>query len=169
MNKKGFTLIELLVVVLIIGILAAIALPQYMKAVEKSRATEAISVLGNLANAEKIYQMAQNTYTDDLTVLDITMPGVSNVCTKTFATNNFTFTVNTASGNSFVATAQRNGKSGADAYGLGVVINSNGDVTRYCYPGATAVTSVPSTLDTSTQGGVMCKSIANGNTAGVIK
>ena len=56
-NKKGFTLLELLVVVLIIGILSAVALPQYQKAVEKSRATEAITLLGSLANAEEIYKI----------------------------------------------------------------------------------------------------------------
>ncbi len=53
--KQGFTLIELLVVVLTIGILAAGALPQYQKAVEKARAAEAITVLNTLQKGVDIY------------------------------------------------------------------------------------------------------------------
>ena len=56
-NKKGFTLIELLVVVLIIGILAAIALPQYQKAVVKSRFAEALANLKTIASAHEVCYM----------------------------------------------------------------------------------------------------------------
>ncbi len=74
MNKKGFTLLELLVVVLIIGILAGIALPQYKKALLKSRATEAINTLKAIQDAQQRYFLSNGAYvhhTTDLTPLDI--------------------------------------------------------------------------------------------------
>ena len=72
--KKAFTLIELLVVVLIIGILAAIALPQYQKAVEKSKAATVLSLLKSVAQAEEVFYLANGYYTNDLTELDIAIP-----------------------------------------------------------------------------------------------
>ena len=61
MNKKAFTLIELLVVVLIIGILAAIALPKYELAVEKSRLAEALTMASSLQKAIDVYVL-ENGY-----------------------------------------------------------------------------------------------------------
>ena len=71
----GFTLIELLVVVLIIGILAAIALPQYEKAVVKSRYVQIQVSTNALYNALNLYYMANGTYPPDLSSLDIELPG----------------------------------------------------------------------------------------------
>lgn len=69
--KKGFTLIELLVVVLIIGILSSVALPQYTKAVWKSRAAELRSVTRSLATAQESFFMANGTYPKSFDELDI--------------------------------------------------------------------------------------------------
>lgn len=74
-KTAGFTLIELLVVVLIIGILSAVALPQYQKAVDKARATEALTGLKSLADASNVYYLANGNYTGlTLDTLDVQMP-----------------------------------------------------------------------------------------------
>ena len=71
----GFTLIELLVVVLIIGILASAALPQYEKAVMKSRYSTLMALTDSIANAEEAYYLANGEYTSDFEALALEPSG----------------------------------------------------------------------------------------------
>lgn len=91
--SQGFTLIELLVVVLIIGILATVAVPQYQKAVEKARWAEIYQAERTIAKAQEAYYLANGQYTTDVSALDITFPGKK-------ATDN-SFWTNSYSGNFF--------------------------------------------------------------------
>ena len=73
----GFTLIELLVVVLIIGILAAMAMPQYFKAVERSRMAEAVTLMDSIVKAQRRKFMQTNRYALTFEGLDVSPKGAS--------------------------------------------------------------------------------------------
>ena len=92
--KKGFTLIELLVVVLIMGILASVALPQYFKSVEKSRAAEAIDALSAIVSAQERYFMKKGTYVGSLSNLYLLDVGISNLSYFTVSVINASVSIN---------------------------------------------------------------------------
>jgi len=72
-KRQGFTLVELAVVVVIIGVLAAFAVPRFLSSVERSKAAEAFNYLSAVQAAQERYHARQGTYADDVTKLDIKM------------------------------------------------------------------------------------------------
>ena len=121
MNNKGFTLIELLVVVLIIGILAAMALPQYFKAVERSRMAEAVGLLGSIAQSQQRKYLQINKYATKFSGLDAAPKGAGSSGTY--------YTKGDASGNGFTITLS------GDAVGTGKAVaqRSAGGTLQYKY------------------------------------
>ncbi len=151
-NKQAFTLIELLVVVLIIGILAAVAVPQYQKAVLKSRFIQTMTLADAIYRAEKVYFLANGTYTQDLAALDIEIPGIYD--TKWAEGNGYNCDVNVGSYNEVYC---RMGKLGTPEEHVGIhYVLENGK--KYCW--------MDSGLPKSDQWYQLCKSLTGkeGNT-----
>jgi len=73
-GRGGFTLVELAVVIIIIGVLAAFAVPRFLDSVERSKAAEAFNYHSAVRAAQERYQVRQGTYADDISKLDIQMP-----------------------------------------------------------------------------------------------
>ncbi|MDO8602955.1 MAG: prepilin-type N-terminal cleavage/methylation domain-containing protein [Candidatus Omnitrophota bacterium] len=125
MHKKGFTLLEVLIVVIIIGILAAIALPQYTATIEKSRSAEAASNIGALRTAVDRYWY-QNNASDptntDLDKLDIDNP--NNVIGKLY-TYSISSNTSTASTRTYTILATRTSSGGTTYTVQWVQTNNN--------------------------------------------
>ena len=71
LNKKAFTLVEILVVIIIVGILAALALPGYNRTKELTLDREAKSILALIQGAEKIYRMETGDYYTSAVIADV--------------------------------------------------------------------------------------------------
>lgn len=70
-QRGGFTLLELIIVIIVIGILASIALPRYIRIAEKGRTSEAKSLLSTLRSAQLRYAAQFSVYTNNISFLDV--------------------------------------------------------------------------------------------------
>lgn len=98
--KKGFTLIELLIVFIIVGLLAAIAIPIYRANIKKVASSEGAALLGSILTSQKAYYSEHGRYTIDKNAMGIDLSG-----NKYFRD----FVLQSADENGFVARTTGNG------------------------------------------------------------
>lgn len=75
--KNGFTLTELIVTIIIVGTLAAVAIPRFSVVFERVRASEGVGILTALLRAQRAYNIEWGAYTNDVNDLDVTFPNIT--------------------------------------------------------------------------------------------
>ena len=161
-NKKGFTLIEILVVVLIIGVLAAVAIPGYRKSVEKAKAAYAVSVLNDAAKAEQDFALVTSRYSKYWDDLVISQPDMvegavyclqgENVANQDDCGSDSTYKVKLTVGNTPDASVVMATRMPNNAYGDYKLFKyMNGDPNIYCKAATTSQTDICEVLGFQTK------------------
>ncbi len=132
MKNTGFTLIELLVVVLIIGILSAVALPQYQRAVDKSRYVQVMTMSNSLSNAAEVYRLANGEFPMTFEDMDIEFKGELSTDKTTLKLNGYVcrWYVKSASGSKDSIFCRRT--EGNRDYGYRIMFEPSGLKKVYC-------------------------------------
>jgi type IV pilus assembly protein PilA len=107
-NSKGFTLIELMIVVVIIGILAALAIPRFMRSTTKSKQSEAKQLLKQVYTMQRAYRQEYNSYCLDGAAASAAAPAAfARIGVDVMASARYTYTM-AAALNTFSCTATAN-------------------------------------------------------------
>ena len=136
-SRKGFTLVELAVVIVIIGVLAAFGVPQFLKSVERSKAAEAFNYLSAVRSAQERYLAKEGAYADSGTSGSL---DINQVAPKYFDVGTIKASHSVASSPSWELTLTR--KTATSSYG--------GYTVRFTQNGFDTATTSPSIMFTDT-------------------
>lgn len=130
-NKKGFTLLEIIIVIIIIGVLAALALPRFFKTIEFSRSTEALNAFTLFRGSMERCYLSFQTYEGCL--FDSATPTTSNIDLEDPADSpnaHFTYAVSGQGLNGYIVTATRNTNEGGSTLSTITLTVAGNSITR---------------------------------------